>query len=319
MNYEVKVSIALIVYNHGKYLREAIESILMQKTNFRYEIVVGDDRSTDNSREILLEYKEKYPDKFKLLLNKENLGGTKNIYNIFMNCRGKYITCLEGDDYWIDDNKLQKQVNYLEDNKDYLGVSHVIEARNLKGVTLAQYPTSHKILGKDVSINLFLKGEYFSAVATLFRNIFKDEKNDYSIYYKAHKYVGDFTLCMILLTNGKIKILNEVMSVYRSRNIEGESNYNSIRNILNQYEDHVELLNKVNSYFENKYDFKKEYIERTTQAILYSCKNRTLKNFLKVFRTIPIKYKLWIIIICPLKVIKVIFVKMLLLFNREKE
>lgn len=309
MENDIVVSVALIVYNHEKYLQQAIESILMQKVNFKYEIIVGDDKSTDNSRKIILEYKEKYPDTFVLLFHEKNVGGTRNIYDTFMKARGKYIACLEGDDYWIDNMKLQKQVDFLDNNTDYLGVSHVIEARDNHGKYLSQHPVSPSIVGKDASIELFLNGIYFSAVTTVFRNIFLDETKDYTIYYKAHKYVGDFTLCLILLDIGKIRILPDVMSVYRSRSEEGESNYNSIRNGIQQYSDHIQLINVLNDYFNSKYDFSKEYLTRSNLIIFNAIRNGKYQSFYNTFKTIPLNYRLKIYLSLPYHLIKTILSK----------
>jgi glycosyltransferase involved in cell wall biosynthesis len=306
---EITVSVALIVYNHEKYLRQAIDSILMQEVNFKYEIVVGEDKSTDNSREILLEYKSRYPDKFVLLFREQNVGGTKNVYDIFMNAKGKYIAILEGDDYWIDSSKLQFQLDFLEKNRGYLGVSHIIEARDLQGSYLASHPSSPKIVGKDASLELFLMGYYFSATATVFRNIFLDKSSDYSIYYKAHKYVGDLTLCMLLLDNGRIKVLNHTMSAYRFRRVDGESNYNSIRNAIEKYSDHIQLLNVLNKYFDYKHNFTWLYVDSSTSVFFNSIKHGKIKDFFNIFKTLPTKSKVVFFYFLPVYFLKKILKK----------
>ena len=119
-NYDIKVSICCITFNQEEYISDALDSFLMQKTNFKYEIIIHDDASTDNTVKILKEYKQKYPDIIKLILQENNqysLGEkvSVNAYNI---TTGKYIAICEGDDYLTDENKLQIQVDYLEGNKD---------------------------------------------------------------------------------------------------------------------------------------------------------------------------------------------------------
>jgi len=109
---EIMVSVILIVYNHEKYLVQAIESILVQEVDFEYEIIVAEDMSTDSSRLIIDEYVKDYPKLFKPLYRQENVGATKNFYEACTAARGKYIAHLEGDDYWCDNRKLQKQVIY---------------------------------------------------------------------------------------------------------------------------------------------------------------------------------------------------------------
>lgn len=313
---DIKISVALIVYNHEQYLRQAMDSILMQEVDFKYEIIVGEDKSTDHSREILREYKEKYPDLIILLFHKCNVGATKNIYSAFQKARGEYIACLEGDDYWIDPKKLQKQVNFLDGNRDYLGVSHIIEARDLQGNYISRHPSSEKMIDQDVTAELFLSGYYFSAVATVFRNIFIDKTEDYSIYYKAHRFVGDYTLCMLLLDKGKIKVLDEVMSVYRCRRAEGEGNYNSVRNPLEQYKDHIRLLNAVSKHFKGKYDFSQEYISRSTGIVLYMMKE--FNKFYDSFRQIPDKTKVKFWFMLPVNVMKAVLFHYKLLRDNDE-
>ena len=106
---QIAVSVAVITYNMQRYLPQLLDSILMQKVNFRYEIIVDDDHSPDNSRQILLDYQARYPDKLRLSLRDTNVGGSRNMYGVLRQCRGKYIAILEGDDWWEWDGKLQYQ------------------------------------------------------------------------------------------------------------------------------------------------------------------------------------------------------------------
>lgn len=117
------ISIGIITYNHEGYIRQAIDSILAQKCNFDFEIIVGDDCSADNTQKILDEYKIKYPDKIILLINSRNSGLLNNLKNVTDRCNCKYMSICAGDDYWNDCSKLQKQVDFLEANTDY-GLVH---------------------------------------------------------------------------------------------------------------------------------------------------------------------------------------------------
>ena len=109
---EVMVSVIVLTYNHEKYICQALDSILMQKTNFTYEILVGDDASTDRTPNILQDYQLNYPNIFRLFLRKTNQGPTGNAYPLFFEARGKYIATCEGDDFWCTAEKLQKQVDF---------------------------------------------------------------------------------------------------------------------------------------------------------------------------------------------------------------
>jgi glycosyltransferase involved in cell wall biosynthesis len=113
------VSVRVATYNHEKYIAQCIEGILMQKTDFPFEVIIGEDCSTDRTREIVLSYQKKYPDKIKVLLPEKNLGPAQNSLQIQQACQGKYHAMCEGDDYWIDPLKLQKQVDFMEAHPDF--------------------------------------------------------------------------------------------------------------------------------------------------------------------------------------------------------
>jgi glycosyltransferase involved in cell wall biosynthesis len=108
------VSVAIVTYNHGPFISAALDSVLMQKASFDYEIVVGDDCSTDGARDTLTGYGKRYRDRFCLLLKQHNVGAHRNVKQVLRACKGEYIAFLEGDDYWTSPDKLQKQVDFLE-------------------------------------------------------------------------------------------------------------------------------------------------------------------------------------------------------------
>ena len=119
MNEEIKVSVLCLTYNHENYIADALSSFIQQKTNFKYEILVNDDCSTDRTTEIVKEYALKYPDIIKPIFHEENQysKGVSPIRDILIpGAKGKYIAICEGDDYWCDDKKLQKQVDLKEKN-----------------------------------------------------------------------------------------------------------------------------------------------------------------------------------------------------------
>ena len=111
---EPLVSVKMITYNHAPYIAQAIEGVLMQKTNFPIELVIGEDCSTDGTREIVFEYQKKYPDIIRVITSDKNVGMKKNGYRTTKACRGKYVAFCEGYDYWHHPDKLQKQVDYME-------------------------------------------------------------------------------------------------------------------------------------------------------------------------------------------------------------
>ena len=118
---DIKVSICCITYNHEDYIEDAIKSFINQRTNFKYEIIIQDDASIDATPDIINEYQNRYPNIIKPIYRKENLGSkslSAVLENVFKAAKGKYIAVCEGDDYWIDENKLQKQFDYLEKHND---------------------------------------------------------------------------------------------------------------------------------------------------------------------------------------------------------
>lgn len=217
------VSIAVITYNHSKYIRQALDSILMQKVNFEYEIVVGDDCSPDGTQDILREYHALYPDKFKIILRDKNIGATRNGYDIKLHCTGRYVAHLEGDDYWIDENKLQKQVDFLNANPPYIGTAHKMIMVGEDGQELTQqyYPDCKNSI---YTLKHYGRGLLPGQAATLvYRNIYRENKYDYSVFYKAHEIMGDRTLALILAAQGDIYCFDEKMSCYRYVTTQGTS------------------------------------------------------------------------------------------------
>ena len=183
-----KLSVILITYNHEKYIIRALVSVLSQETDFPFEIVVGEDRSPDQTREIVKEYKKLYPDKIRLVHREKNTGRpTLNVYETTMACKGDYLAYLEGDDYWTDTKKLQKQVDFLEAHPEYIAVthSHVMIDDNDNEITDPEilkisdlYKWSGEFTFDDYKHSKKWPGHYASVVS---RNIYKNAKRDYTI------------------------------------------------------------------------------------------------------------------------------------------
>ena len=124
-----KLSVSIVTYDQEAFIGQALDSVLMQRTDFDFEIVIGEDCSTDRTREIVEQYARLYPDRIRALLHPYNLGpshirGKNNFVATFEACRGKYVALLEGDDYWTDLCKLQKQVDFLDNHPDFSTCFH---------------------------------------------------------------------------------------------------------------------------------------------------------------------------------------------------
>ena len=222
------VSIAIITYNQEKYIRNAIESVLMQERDFDMEILVGDDGSSDQTPEILREYADRYPGLFRLELHKKNVGATRNSQDIYSKAKGKYLALLEGDDYWTDAEKLQKQVDFLETNPKYVGCSclcHVVDAFNERYTPSEENKILDRLYGGLGDV--YTKADYErgklpgQAGGLVFKNIFRTM--DTRILYKAHRIIGDYTVAMLLVSQGKIYRMHEYMLDYRKVPSGGDS------------------------------------------------------------------------------------------------
>lgn len=167
----VKVSVALITYNHAPYIRQALDSVLMQKTDFPFEIVIGEDCSMDGTREIINKYRNKYPELIRIVTAENNVGATKNVIRTLESCQEKYIALLEGDDFWVDQHKLQRQVDFMEKHQDFNlcidDCSVINERGNL--VKKSRVPTEIKKKGPILNYSDLL---YYTppTVTVLFRN-----------------------------------------------------------------------------------------------------------------------------------------------------
>ena len=123
----VKLSVCIITFNHERFIAQALESVLMQETDFEFEIVVGDDHSTDHTPEILESFRQRNPDKIRLILRESNISAGRNLEDTYHRCRGEYIALLDGDDYWTCPHKLQKQVDFLDRHPDFAMSGHRVE------------------------------------------------------------------------------------------------------------------------------------------------------------------------------------------------
>lgn len=170
-NFEPLVSICCITYNHENYISDAIESFLLQKTTFPFEVIVGEDCSLDCTREVIEEYRKKYPNLIKIITSDINVGIHKNFTRTLNECSGKYIAFCEGDDYWTDPEKLQIQVDFLESNDEYVISGHDASIVDFDGCILS-HSKLQNIYKKDFSRNDLMGCNAFLLTLTwVFKNI----------------------------------------------------------------------------------------------------------------------------------------------------
>jgi glycosyltransferase involved in cell wall biosynthesis len=214
------VSVIISTYNHKKYISQAIESVLIQKTTFPFEIIIGEDESNDGTREICIEYAQKYPDKIRLFLrsrkdviyvNKRATGRHNFIENL-KKATGKYVALCSGDDYWTDPLKLQKQIDFLNGNNKFSWSIHNAEILDDKtGLRRDFYASGFKFNVIDTNRVISLSGGFFHTASLVFRRDSIAELPN--VFYKVR--AGDWALILLISLHGKGKFLPDTMSVYR--------------------------------------------------------------------------------------------------------
>lgn len=215
------VVIWMVTYNHELYISEAIDSVMMQETNFDYCLYIGEDMSTDKTREICKEYARKYPCKIELLLNTENIGAISNAQEVYKKCfesGAKYIAMCEGDDFWTDPNKLQKQVDFLEKEENSnisIIVTHAHVYDDLTNKNIGILPNK-KI--EKLSFREYLLGDLsvFPVCTFLFRNDkFQHTFENFKIVIK-NAFFGDGVLILFLLSGGlDLYLMDDHTASYR--------------------------------------------------------------------------------------------------------
>jgi glycosyltransferase involved in cell wall biosynthesis len=245
------VSISCIIYNHVHYIKDALDSFLMQKTDFSFEICLGEDESDDGTREICQEYAEKHPEKIRLFLRSRKdvlyidgqATGSYNASETLKKCKGKYIALCEGDDYWIDPYKLQKQVDFLETNKEYVltgGRGDTLE-EDLGTLTESTYPNVNMEITRDY---LFTWNPFHTA-SIFFRNI----NINFPLFFNKY-FAGDWMLYFLMTEHGKLYFSKEKYQIYR--NHKGGITKSSKRHT--QEIGYMKMLVEINEYFESKYN-----------------------------------------------------------------
>lgn len=208
-NTRMKLSVMMITYNHERFIAQAIESVLAQQVNFDYEIVIGEDCSTDGTRAVIMDFHRRYPGRIVPLLRDRNLGAMRNLTETLAVCRGKYVALLEGDDYWTHEDKLQMQINFLDQHPDYAICCHRAQFVDETGGGQSQiYPTLPS--GTYTIADLFHKN-WIVTCSVIYR---WGSVGSLPNWFATLK-MGDWPLNILVGKAGKIHLMEEVMSVYR--------------------------------------------------------------------------------------------------------
>jgi glycosyltransferase involved in cell wall biosynthesis len=205
----MKLSVAMITYNQERFIGQAIESVLAQKVNFDFEIVIGEDCSTDGTRAIVMDFHRRYPDRIVPLLGDQNVGAMRNLQETLAACRGQYVALLEGDDYWIRDDKLQKQVDFFEAHPDCAICCQ--RAQYLDELNATDVEFFPSLPGGIYTIDDLLKGNFVMTCTAVLRREWIGTLPSWF----SEMHLGDWPLFALVAQHGAICLLDDVASVYR--------------------------------------------------------------------------------------------------------
>ncbi len=286
----VLISICCITYNQEPYITQCLEGFMAQKTDFDFEVLIHDDASSDNTSKIIRDFEKRYPTKIKPIYQIENqyshgVRGINPRFN-FARAKGKYIALCEGDDYWTDENKLQKQVDFLEQNKEYSLVCHDYGICKMEDGKLKEEANLEVEKEKDRYVNDYKidlsnwSNPYLLKTCTV---MFRRELFDVSIA-KKYKHFKDGFLWVALLNHFPGKYLNEKMAVYRV----SESGIWSMQSELNREAANARTGFEMNQYFKGKntfiYSFARTCILKTL-ALLNQEGGEKNKKMIREFET----------------------------------
>ena len=271
-NREIMVSVCMITYNHEKYVEQAIKSILNQKTNFRFELIIHDDASPDKTADIIKAYAQEYPEIIHTVLQTENqYSKGKTLFEFYLPlCRGKYFAFCEGDDYWIDEYKLQKQVDYMEAHPEVAAVGNRHHTVDKVGKILS---TSHsgeicdRIFTKEDAIRMGAKTAHPNTIMT---RLSLRKSDDFVCGYKKCCILeGHAFIIYYLCSHGGIYIMSDTMSVWRKVVEENGTNYESRSKAhpITYRLKNLETRVRFQDFFREEYDFSEAIVENATFLI----------------------------------------------------
>ncbi len=250
------VSIIMLTYNHQKFVAQAIESIVNQQTDFSFQLIIGDDCSSDKTRSICQSYKNKYPDKIQLLFHQKNLGPQPNFFVCYEQARkSEYIAFCEGDDYWIDEHKLQKQVSFMSQNHEYVICFSNARIEFFEGND-EPYELNSGLKKDTFELkDLIDKQEvWFMATASL---LYRTSAIGTLPEWLKKSKSGDIPLAILAARNGKIKFLPEVMVVYRKHS--GGISLTDHKNDEVFLKNRIFMYNMLNRETERKFNYLLRY------------------------------------------------------------
>lgn len=262
------ISVLMLAWNHELYIAQAIESILNQRCDFSLEIIIGEDRSRDRTREVCEDYQRRFPGKIRLIVSDGNVGMHRNFARIWHRARGKYIAFLEGDDYWIDDKKLSKQVALMEDHPDYTlcGAYTEVIRRGEGKQWVKKGGIRPAVIKETYSVEDLIPNYTFHFSSVLLRK----ECVQFPRWFW-NMYCVDRPLYLLCAEKGPVGLIPEVASVYR---MHDGGIWSPINQLVKAHKG-IELFKTLDRYFIYKY---KSIIRRTLGSIIWSYMDEALRS-----------------------------------------
>lgn len=313
MDTDIKVSITMTVYNHEQYIEQAIESVLMQQVNFKYELLIGEDCSPDRSLELIKQYEGR--EQVKIFAREKNMNKAtiRNGLDLKMRTRGEYVITLEGDDYWTDPYKLQKQVDFLDSHPEYIGCGHKFQVVDREGTPYHDEDFECQFF-QDNPYNqqVFESGLMLSHLNSLmYRNFFKTGTIDMRLFTDFKEMGGDYLLTAYLVLNGKVYCLPEIMSHYRKVFDSTSSSFSASMERNNRRDTIFQCVKESEKFLNQNYTI--SFFERKkgvyASAVFKWNRERTMKNFKVIIKIIrmseqPVRYSWWLIYLFSTRFIK---------------
>lgn len=246
---DVLVSVIVCTYNQEKYISQALDSILCQKTDFKFEILVGDDASDDATSDIVRTYEKQYPGIVRAFCRKKNVGGCRNYYDMLIAARGEFLAACDGDDFWGEAERLQTDVNFLRTHSEYVAIVSDTMPVDKEGVPLPgnQVPINRKFWLYDGDVYSKADFEKWKMpghwCALTSRNIYAGNSIDPSIFFEVSRNVSDRTTMLLLVLYGEIFCDHSRIGVnYRMLFGDNSENYMSMYEKKNMRDEEVRGL-----------------------------------------------------------------------------
>lgn len=288
MDEEILVSVVCITYNHEEYIRNALDGILIQETDFRYEVVVHDDASTDNTPQIIRNYEEKYPDLFRCIYEQQNqfsIRGAQSLFgDVFSICRGKYIAICEGDDFWIDRHKLQIQIHWMEEHSEYFMTAHnalCMDCTDYSLNAISPYTSDRELSPEEVIM------QYKANLPTASLVMKSDIRNMEKFFLESG--VGDLPVQLYSIFHGKIYYFDRIMSIYRyyHKGSWCKEVWGNTRTAVIHYIKMIRFTEKYDNYTEGKYDeWVRQLKYRYIYTIIKKCETLTDNEYKEIVETL---------------------------------